>query len=100
MHIQEVRDTCRTEISMLRTDLHQLSTKVASLEEETCYTKIELSQIHERLTSQASNLRDFQRHLEDLDNRGRRNNIRVRGLPEVTQDEAIFNSILGHPGHQ
>lgn len=107
MLIQEVRDTCRSEISMLRTDLHQLSTKVASLEEETCNTKIELSQIHDRLTSQTSTLRDFQCHLEDLDNRGRQNNIRVRGLPEATQDEdlhvtlqAIFNSILGHPEHQ
>lgn len=107
MLIQEVRDTSRTEISMLRTDLHQLSTKVASLEEETCDTKIELSQIHDRLTSQASTLRNFQRHLEDLDNRGRRNNIRVRGLPEATQEEdlnvtlqAIFNSILGRPEHQ
>lgn len=92
---------------MLRTDLHQLSAKVTSLEEETCNTKLELLQIHDRLTSQASTLRDFQSHLEDLDNRGRRNNIRVRGLPEATQDEdlhvtlqAIFNSILGRLEHQ
>lgn len=72
-----------------------------------CDTKHELSQIHARLASQASTLRDFQRHLEDLDNRGRCNNIRVRGLPEATQDEdlpltlqAIFNSILNRPEHR
>lgn len=29
------------------------------------------------------------RHLEDLDNRGRRNNIRVRGNPEFVQNEQI-----------
>lgn len=107
MLIQEVRDTCRSEIGMLRTDLQHLSTKVTPLEEDACDTKQELSQIHARLASQASILRDFQRHLEDLDNRGRRNNIRVRGLPEATQEEdlpstlqAIFNNILGHPEHQ
>lgn len=92
---------------MLRTDLHHLSAKVASIEEETYDTKMEISHIHDRLSTQASALREFQRHLEDLDNRGRRNNIRVRGLPEATQDEdlqvtlqAIFNNVLGRPENQ
>lgn len=64
MLIQEVHETCRSEINMLRTDLHHLSTKVTSLE-DACDTKHKLSQIHARLASQASTLRDFQRHLED-----------------------------------
>ncbi|CAH2330536.1 Hypothetical predicted protein, partial [Pelobates cultripes] len=43
------------------------------------------------------------RHIEDLDNRGRRNNLRLRGLPE-TEDSPqqlqeilleILNEILG-----
>lgn len=102
MLIQEVRDTCRSEINMLHTDLHHLAAKVHSIEEEAYDTKMEISHIHDRLSTQASALREFQRHLEDLDNRGRRNNIRVRGLPEATQDEdlqvtlqAIFNNVLG-----
>lgn len=41
----------------------------------------------------------LQTHLEDLDNRNRRNNIRVRGLPETVVDlpasvKAIFYSLL------
>lgn len=54
MLIQEVRDTCRSEIYMLRTDLHHLSAKVASIEEETYDTKMEISHIHDRLSMQAS----------------------------------------------
>lgn len=97
----------RSEINMLYTDLHHLSTRVPSLEEEVGDTKHELSQNHTSLASQASTLQDFQRHLEDLDNRGRRNNIRVRGLPEACEAEdllttlqAILNNVLGHPEHQ
>lgn len=44
---------------------------------------------------------ELNRHIEDLDNRGRRNNIRVRGIPEsVETDEIVpalqrvFNSLL------
>lgn len=44
------------------------------------------------------------RHLEDLDNRGRRNNIRIMGLPEANREEnlpliltSIFNCLLGEP---
>lgn len=46
----------------------------------------------------------MQRHLEDLDNRNHRNNIRIRGLlessgPEDLQSilQTIFNNLLGVP---
>lgn len=53
MLILEVRETCRSVINMLRMDLHHLFTKVSSL------------------SSQASTLWDFHRHLKDLDNSNR-----------------------------
>ena len=81
MLIQEVCETCRSEINLLRSDLHHLSTRVTSLEEEGGDIKHKIFQIHSQLASQASTLRDFHCHLEDLDNRGRRNNIRVYLLP-------------------
>ena len=53
------------------------------------------------MTSHASHLIDINRHLEDLDNRGRRANIRVRGIPESVENAQIiptlrrvFNSLL------
>lgn len=46
-------------------------------------------------------LRDMQRHVEDLDNRGRKNNIHVRGPPgpEDLQStlQTLFNTLLGEP---
>lgn len=47
---------------------------------------------------------ESRRHLEDLDNRGRRNNFRIRGVPELggVEDvplilESIFNDLLANP---
>lgn len=49
-------------------------------------------------------LRDTQRHVEDLDNMGRRNNIRVRGIPETegaedlqTTLQSVFNNLIREP---
>lgn len=47
---------------------------------------------------------DMHRHMEDLDNRGRRRNLRVRGIPETVEGPqlqaavwGIFNTLLGRP---
>lgn len=52
----------------------------------------------------SQHLIDLNRQIEDLDNRGRRHNIRVRGVPEsVTPEQvgptltAIFNSLIDRP---
>lgn len=46
----------------------------------------------------------MQRHMEDLENRGRRSNVRIRGIPESLKGPqlqsvvwAIFNTLLGRP---
>lgn len=57
-------------------------------------------QLQAHISSQAKLLQDTGLHLEDLDNRGRRNNIRIRGLPEADSAEnlpGLFNQILGEP---
>lgn len=57
---------------------------------------VDLRKDHEALTETVTQL---QSHLEDLDNRNRRNNIRVRGVPKTVVDlpvavTAIFHSLL------
>lgn len=49
-------------------------------------------------------LREIQRHVEDLDNRGRRHNLRIRGMPEAITAEhlslaitSLFNDLLNRP---
>lgn len=50
--------------------------------------------------ARSSHFIEIKRHLEDLDNRGRQNNIRGRGIPESVEAEQIpalqrlFNSLL------
>lgn len=46
----------------------------------------------------------MKRHLEDLDNRGRRHNIRIQGLPEAVEQPQLeqtmiefFNILLDRP---
>lgn len=59
----------------------------------------------QRVTSvQAQYLIYMHRQVEDLDNRGRRRNFRVRGIPELVEGPqlqsvvwAIFNTLLGRP---
>ncbi|CAH2249148.1 Hypothetical predicted protein, partial [Pelobates cultripes] len=52
-------------------------------------------------TRQGNILLDLRRQIEDLDNRGWRNNIRVRGLPEAEGESpqemltGLFTHILG-----
>lgn len=78
--------------------------RVDSLEKGHDATRRYTSQLQSQVLAQSRALRDTRRHLEDLDNRGRRNNIRIRGLPEAegSEDlqlilEAIFNRLLGDP---
>lgn len=54
--------------------------------------------------SHAIHLREINRHLEDLDNRGRCRNLRVRGIPESIDPSqlplavtTIFNNLLERP---
>ncbi|XP_056387176.1 uncharacterized protein LOC130282688 isoform X2 [Hyla sarda] len=87
----------------MRRDLQHVSGRV-DLEEAHDSTRSYIANLHEAVSAQSAFLGDLHSHVEDLDNRGRRNNIRVRGLPEATRDEdlhatleAIFNLILGEP---
>lgn len=77
---------------MLRQDLKQVAMRVYELEIEHDTTRKYLSQIHPLLSTQKSVLRiyyDMWRHLEDFDDRGRRNNILIWGLPEASREEDL-----------
>lgn len=99
--VAEVKEACKVEIAAVRQDLRHVSERVDSLETEHDLTRRYISQLQTHVSSQEALLQDTQLHIEDLDNRGRRNNIRVRGLPEAegaedlqTTLESIFNKLL------
>ncbi|XP_069593107.1 uncharacterized protein [Ranitomeya imitator] len=102
--ISEVKDICRAEIANVRQDLQHLNGRIEALEEEHDSTRKHMTEIHQLVSSQQKVMEEMQSHLEDLDNRGRRCNIRVKGVPEVEDSESpdlilqdIFNNILGAP---
>lgn len=93
----------KKELSAVRTDLAQVLERVEETEQ--------------RLDRHANAIRDLKSStrnlyiahrmalykLEDQENRNRRNNIRIRGLPEATRDDdlaasvrGIFNTLLGN----
>ncbi|CAH2273899.1 Hypothetical predicted protein [Pelobates cultripes] len=79
--VQEMRSAIREEIQEVRRDLTAL--RVTELEAD-CMQASQHSQAADNATSRQSTvLLDLRRQVEDLDNRGRHNNIRVRGLHTV-----------------
>lgn len=73
-------------------------------EKKSAQTQRAIGELDKIVWSHNRHLVNMMRHNEDLDNRGRRNNLRVRGVPEEIEAEqiplalaAIFNSLLGRP---
>lgn len=102
--IEDVKSTCYSEIQALQSDLKHLVDRVEMVEEEIQETKLAVHRTQLQGADHRSLLRDMQRHIEDLNNRGRRNNIRVRGVPELEGPEdihstlqSLFNNLIDEP---
>lgn len=102
--IEEVKSACRAEIQIIHTNLKHLSERMEMAEEEIQETRLAVHRTQIQGADHHLMLRNMQRHIEDLDNRGRRNNIRIRGLPEPEGPEdlhetlqLLFNDLLGDP---
>ncbi|KAG8571259.1 hypothetical protein GDO81_011568 [Engystomops pustulosus] len=105
--IAEVKEAFRSEISEIRRDIQGMTQKIDHLEAGQADSRRQIAHTQHTLHSHSVTLQDMARHLEDLDNRGRRNNIRVRGLSEVEGKEdvhatlqALFSTLLGEPETQ
>uniref|UniRef100_A0A8C5LWR2 Uncharacterized protein n=1 Tax=Leptobrachium leishanense TaxID=445787 RepID=A0A8C5LWR2_9ANUR len=93
--IADLREGFGREVREVRVDMEALSSRVGLLE-ETARHPLQPAQTHTR-----DEFSDLQRRVDDLDNRGRRHNIRVRGLAETDDPEdlrttlrELFNLIL------
>lgn len=70
-------------INALSARMEEVESRVATLEEATHASEQQLPTIQEEI----KNLRN---HIEDLDNRGRRCNIRIIGIPELIEGEDMI----------
>lgn len=101
---EDIKATFFAAITDLRRDVQVMTVRLDDLEETTTRHDTSIQHLQTSSQAQSSQLRDIQRHMEDLDNRGRRHNIRVRGIPESVENAqitkatiAIFNDLLGRP---
>uniref|UniRef100_A0A8C5MIZ2 Transposase element L1Md-A101/L1Md-A102/L1Md-A2 n=1 Tax=Leptobrachium leishanense TaxID=445787 RepID=A0A8C5MIZ2_9ANUR len=88
----------------LGADVRQLGGRVQDLEEDRDASMAHLDRLQAQLNEQSHYVTDLRRSVDDLDNRGRRNNVRIRGVPEPedTEDiplilQTLFNALLERP---
>ena len=91
----DIKDALAAAISELRLDLRSLTDRVSQTETVIEDHESALRRCTRKVDDHALQMRDMNRHMEDLDNRGRRQNLRVRGLPESVEGDLISQSVVG-----
>ncbi|OCT94077.1 hypothetical protein XELAEV_18011741mg [Xenopus laevis] len=100
----EIEEAHKADIPEMRTDIQNIGTQIAELEQTEATTVDMVTQLRNMGQKQTSQLQDLCLHVEDLENRQRCNNIRRSGLPEAPDKEdlketmkLIFNTLLDRP---
>lgn len=91
-------------ITELKIDIQAIAGRVQEVEKTTTTHSTVIRRTCQVLDTHTLQLRDLNRHVEDLDKRGRRHNLRVRGLPESIEADRLmaevtcfFNNLLDKP---
>lgn len=85
--LTDVKETFKSEIASMRQDIKDVAGRVEMMEEAHEDIREFTSQLYQYALTQT--LRESRQHLEDLNNRGQRNNTRVQGLPEAEGSEDV-----------
>ncbi|KAM9308396.1 uncharacterized protein PAF06_012594 [Gastrophryne carolinensis] len=92
----------KRDITVVRHEISVVESRVTVLEKVGNATDSRVRALEERCTKQEAIIKAYHLHLDDLENRSRRNNLRIRGIPESQNAEdaraivtAIFNELLG-----
>ncbi|CAH2220113.1 Hypothetical predicted protein [Pelobates cultripes] len=99
--VQEPRVVLREELAGLRSDLTALEQRVEEMETTAHGCEEQHRATEVAVTRQGNMPLTLRRQVEDLKNRSRRNNIRVRGLPETGTEPLqatlidLFRQLLG-----
>lgn len=100
----DIKSTVTAAIADLKADIQAVAHRIDSVEQTTQTHTAAILQVQCTYDTQLSQLFELHRDVEDLDNRGRRHNIRVRGVPESTDPGslqqticAIFNDLIDRP---
>uniref|UniRef100_A0A8C5PJX4 Uncharacterized protein n=1 Tax=Leptobrachium leishanense TaxID=445787 RepID=A0A8C5PJX4_9ANUR len=102
---ENLSTTIMSELHHIRTEIHGLTAKVTHLEGECDTLRLQAGSTARAVQVHTSQMQSMALHLTDLDNRGRRQNLRLRGLPETEDSPSalkqvllqIFNALLDRP---
>lgn len=99
--ILRLEETHRQDIQAVRSEIHTLTERVSAGEESASSVEQRVGALEKAQTIQATTAADLQLHLEELEDRSRRNNLRLGGRPESSGVEdlqvtvnAIFQVVL------
>lgn len=100
----DIKRSFSVAITDIKTELLRLTEQMAVSERAGKRRDRALTGLDDITSTHSQHLIEMNRQIEDLDNRGRRHNIRVRGIPEsVTTDHirpalsTIFNNLINRP---
>lgn len=100
----DIKSTLAAAIAELTIEVRAVTARVVEVEKTTAQHSAVLRHVHHKVDNHTLHLRDLHRQVEDLENRSRRHNLRIRGLPETVENDnliqtvtSIFNNLLGRP---
>lgn len=102
--IQRVEEAHKRDIQEIKTDIQTIDHRVTTGESLTSALESRILSLEQAQESRDRELQEVQLHLEEMEDRSRRNNLRLRGIPEATESEdlavtvtAIFHRLLETP---
>ncbi|XP_075714500.1 uncharacterized protein LOC142749855 [Rhinoderma darwinii] len=90
---RQIVEECKLEFTQFRAELSSLSTRVDTLTQERVADNATIANIQSTIQQHSAQLFILQQHLNDIENRNRRNNLRVRGLPESIPASDLFSTL-------
>lgn len=100
--IQGLRIQLAADLREVRRDVDEIGERIATIEEHDVDREEALHLMEQELLHLREQNLDLQAHTEDLENRARRNNIRIRSVPWKAEGEdlreyvsSLFQQILG-----
>ncbi|CAH2315941.1 Hypothetical predicted protein [Pelobates cultripes] len=84
----------REEVAQLRADLANMEARMSVAESETRSLRTDLEQTNLAVANQEADTANLTTWIDDLDNRGRRLNLRIRGMREEGPTEHVPDALL------
>lgn len=89
----DIKSTFSAAITDFKSNLLVLTEKLAAVEATGKHRERAIHKLEKVAVAHSSHFFEINRHLEDLDNRGKRNSIRVRGIPESVDTDQIIPAL-------